>query len=109
MENIIKKLGIPQNFNKGDFLLQAGDIANGFFLIEKGLVRIYKMDEQAKEIEIGRIGPGGFLGEAIIFVQDTYPVYAQAVKKIDCLCFSKEQILTAISNNSEIAKFLFNF
>ena len=80
-------------------------MAKGFFLIEKGLVRIYKMDEQAKEIEIGRIGPGGFLGEAIVFAQETYPVYAQAVKNIECLYFEKEQVLAAISKNAEIAKF----
>ena len=77
-------------------------------MIEKGLVRIYKMDEQAKEIEIGRIGPGGFLGEAIVFAQDVYPVYAQAVKKTESLYFEKGKVNKAISSDPEIAKQIIN-
>ena len=66
MENIeatITDIGQRQKYSKGEWLFSVDDKAEGFFYLFKGEIRVYKMDEQGREIEIVRLGPGEFLGE----------------------------------------------
>jgi len=94
----LKKLGQLKRFQKGEMLFSAQDEANGFYYVESGEIRVYKMDELGKEAEVVRLGPGGFLGEAIVFVSSFFPVFAQAVTNADVLFFAKKKI------NLEMAK-----
>ena len=94
----LKKLGQLKRFKKREMLFSAQDEANGFYYVESGEIRVYKMDELGKEAEVVRLGPGGFLGEAIVFVSSLFPVFAQAVTNADVLFFAKKKI------NLEMAK-----
>ena len=96
--NSLKKLGQLKRFQKGEMLFSAQDESNGFYYVESGEIRVYKMDELGKEAEVVRLGPGGFLGEAIVFVSSLFPVFAQAVTNADVLFFAKKKI------NLEMAK-----
>ena len=50
------------------------------------------MDEQGREVEVVRLEPGDFLGEAILFVSSVFPFFAQAVKDSQVLFFDKNKI-----------------
>ncbi|MFC2159045.1 Crp/Fnr family transcriptional regulator, partial [Acidobacteriota bacterium] len=77
----------------------------GFYLVRTGEIRVFKMDEQGKEIEIVRLGPGDYLGEAIVFTSTVYPVYAQAVKDSEVVYFPKKDILDEIEKNPSVGRF----
>ena len=104
----LRKLGHLRPFQKGEMLFNAQDEANGFYHVEKGEVRVYKMDEQGREVEVVRLGPGDLLGEAIVFVSSVYPVFAQAVMNSDVLFFDKRKINQAMVKNPSIAKYFVN-
>lgn len=101
----IQNIGITQSFEKEAFLFQAQDPALGFYLVRKGEIRVYKMDEQGKEIEIVRLGPGDYFGEAIVFTSPIYPAYAQAVTDSEVIYFSKKDILDEIGKNPGVGQF----
>jgi len=101
----IKKLGRGQVFKKEDFLFNAGDAANGFYYVQAGEVRIFRMDDQGKEVEVVRLNPGDFFGEAIVFVSDKFPAFAQAVKNSEVLFFPKKIIFQQIDKDPSIARF----
>lgn len=101
----IKKLGRIQTFGKDEFLFNAADDANGFFYVQSGEVRIFRMDNQGKEVEVVRLNPGDFFGEAVVFVSDKFPAFAQAVKDTKTLFFSKKTIFQHIDNDPTIARF----
>ena len=101
----IQNIGITQSFEKEVFLFQAQDPALGFYLVRKGEIRVYKMDEQGKEIEIVRLGPGDYFGEAIVFTSPIYPAYAQAVTDSEVIYFSKKDILDEIGKNPGVGQF----
>lgn len=101
----IKNLGRVQNFKKGEFLFNAGDKVNGFYFIQTGEIRIFRMDDQGKEIEVVRLNPGDFLGEAVAFVSDKFPVFAQAVNNSEVLFFQKKTVFQQIDKNPSIARF----
>jgi CRP/FNR family transcriptional regulator len=106
MPDGLKKLGHIQRFQKGALLFSALDEADRFYFVQSGEIRVYKMDEQGKEVEVVRLGPGDFLGEAIVFASPVYPVFAQAVKDSDVLFFAKRKIKQEITKDPHIAMYL---
>ena len=101
----IKKLGRIQAFGKDEILFNAGDDANGFYYVQSGEVRIFRMDDQGKEVEVVRLNPGDFFGEAVVFVSDKFPAFAQAVLDTKTLFFSKKIIFRHIDRDPTIARF----
>lgn len=104
----LKQLGHPKTYQKDEMLFYAQDKAEGFYYVERGEIRVFKMDEQGKEIEVTRLGTGDFLGEAIVFVSPVFPFYAQAVKQAQVHFFKKGRILSAVDRDPKIAKFFLN-
>ncbi len=104
----LKQLGRAKTYQKDEMLFYVQDKAEGFYYVEAGEIRVFKMDEQGKEIEVTRLNPGDFLGEAIVFVSPAFPFYAQAVKQARVFFFEKEKILSAIDRDPKIAKFFLN-
>ena len=104
----LRKLGKLKRFQKGEILFSARDVADGFYYVESGEIRVYKMDEQGREAEVVRVGPGGFLGEAVVFVSPVFPVFAQAVKDSDALFFPKREIDQEMAKNPIIATYFVN-
>ncbi|UCE41626.1 MAG: Crp/Fnr family transcriptional regulator [Candidatus Aminicenantes bacterium] len=99
----LKKLGHRKHFQKGEMLFSVHDKAEGFYFVESGEIRVFKMDEQGREVEVVRLSSGDFLGEAIVFVSSVYPVFAQAVMDSDVLFFAKTRIHQEITQNPGIA------
>ncbi|MBU1076687.1 MAG: Crp/Fnr family transcriptional regulator, partial [Spirochaetes bacterium] len=79
------------------------DRANGFYYIKSGEISIFKMDQQGKEVQIDHLEQGNYLGEAILFGSDTFPVYAKVTKDTELLFFPKERVLNEINKNPKVA------
>jgi CRP/FNR family transcriptional regulator len=101
----LQSLGVVKHVPVGTLLFRANTPAQGFFYIEEGRIRLYKMDGQGREVDVGTMGAGDFLGEVILFATEKYPVYAQAETDTTVLFFSKETVRTAIRNQPVIAEF----
>ena len=105
LEDKIKKLGKPLDLKKGEFLFNAEDEARGFYYLLSGEIRVFRMDDQGRGVEVVRIGPGDFLGEAIVFVATRFPSYAQAVRDSELLFFAKDEFFRRLETDPSIAKF----
>ena len=105
LEQKIRELGQTKGYAKDDFLFHADDPAEGFYFLQSGEVRVFKMDEQGKELEVVRLNPGDFFGEAIVFIQDRYPSYAQAVKDSQVIYFEKGTFFRNLEKDPAIGKF----
>ena len=105
LEQKIRELGLSKAYAKDEFLFHADDPAEGFFYLRSGEVRVYKMDDQGKELEVVRLNPGDFFGEAIVFIQDRFPSYAQAVKNSQVIFFEKETFFRNLEKDAAIGKF----
>jgi CRP-like cAMP-binding protein len=90
---------------EGEILFTPQEEAPGFYSVLSGEIRVYKMDEQGREVEVVRLGPGGFLGEAIVFVSQVFTVFAQAVRDSHLLYFDKKEILKEMDSDPDLAKF----
>jgi CRP-like cAMP-binding protein len=108
VEQAIKDIGRAKKYLKNELLFSAQQKANGFYYVQSGEIRVYKMDEQGREVEVVRLEPGDFLGEAILFASSAFPFFAQAVKDSQVLFFDKEEIFKRIEKEPSIAKFFLN-
>lgn len=105
LENKIKKLGKHLDLTKDEFLFNADDEALGFYYLLSGEVRVFKMDEQGRELEVVRIGPGDFFGEALAFVSAKFPSFAQALRDSQILYFEKRDFFRNLEKDPSIAKY----
>jgi CRP/FNR family transcriptional regulator len=104
-EKIIAGLGRLKRYAQGSFLFQAEEKAAGFYYVETGEVRVFKMDEQGRELDVARLGPGEFLGEAIAFVSGRFPFYAQVVKDSEIAFFEIYSVFGRIESDPAMARF----
>ena len=107
-DRVVKNLGVTKKYQKGEVLFSAQGKADGFYYVESGEIRVYKMDENGREVEVVRLGPGDFLGEAIVFVSPVFPFFAQAVKDSKVLFFDKTTVLRAMEREPLVSKFFVN-
>lgn len=102
---LVSALGKSRIFPRSSVLFQEGEKAEAFYLVRKGTVRVYKMDEQGRELEVARLGPGDFLGEAVAFVGGMYPFFAQSLGDVEALRFEAEAVLREVDRNPRAARF----
>ncbi len=101
----ISGLGFLKKYGRGESLFQAGDRAEGFYRITSGEIRVYKISREGKEIEVVRLKPGDFFGEAIYFASGNFPAHARAVKDAEVLYFPGRLIAEAIGRDPSVASF----
>jgi CRP-like cAMP-binding protein len=97
-------LGTQKAYPKNSFLFLAREEARGFFYILKGEVRVFRMDDEGKELEIVRLRPGDFFGEAIAFLKAEFPAYARASQDTDVLFFETQTIFRKIAEEPSVAR-----
>jgi CRP-like cAMP-binding protein len=64
---------------RGEMLFQKGDAARGFFVILTGQIKLAFPSAQGNEKIVEVIGPRQSFGEAVMFMDRPYPVFAQAL------------------------------
>lgn len=108
MDEKIRRLGVRKKYRKNALIFSAGDEARGFFFLLSGEVRVYRMDEKGREVELVRLKPGDFFGEAIAFASGLFPAFARAVRDSETLFFEKDVVFRELGHNPALAKFFLN-
>jgi CRP-like cAMP-binding protein len=89
---------------KGSVLFQKGDPANGFYLVIYGQVKLAFPSPNGSEKVVEIIHPGQSFGEAVMFMEKPYPVYAQALADSLLLHVSKALVFEEIERNRSFAR-----
>ncbi|MBM3310569.1 MAG: Crp/Fnr family transcriptional regulator [Candidatus Aminicenantes bacterium] len=101
----ILALGASKRFSAGTTLFQAGDEAKKFYYLESGAVRVFKTDEQGRELDVAWIEPGDFLGEAVVFHEGRYPFSAEAGRDTAVRVFDKAEVWRGLDRSPAAARF----
>ena len=84
---------------RGDVLFQRGDSSNGFYVVVHGKIKLALTSPQGIEKVVELFGPGQSFGEAVMFMDRPYPVYAQALIDTLVLHISKNVIVGGIDSD----------
>lgn len=91
---------------KGEVLFRRGDVCKGFHAIVYGQVKLAFTSPQGSEKVVDVVGPGQSFGEALMFTDRPYPVFAQVLADSMLLFIAKETIDAEIARDPRIARLM---
>ncbi len=89
---------------KGDILFHKGDVCNGFHLVVYGQIKLGFTSPQGSEKVVEIIGQGQSFGEAIMFMEKPYIVFAQALTDSLLLHISKAAIFDELERDPKLCR-----
>lgn len=89
---------------RGEMLFQKGDPARGFYVVVVGRVKLAFPSEQGNEKVVDIIGPNQTFGEAVVFLDRPYPVFAEALSDSLLLHISSGAIFELLERDSSFAR-----
>ena len=87
-------------FDKGQSIVQCGDACTGFHVVVYGQVKLSFTSPQGVEKVVEIIRPGQSFGEALMFLDSPYIVFAQALADSMLLHVAKHAVLSELGPNS---------
>jgi len=92
------------DFPKGTSIFNRGDAAVGLYILLEGQLKLGVTSPQGAEKIISIITPGESFGEAILFLERQFPVYAQAILDSQVLLVPKSLIFSMLDNDHLFAR-----
>lgn len=101
--NEILSISEQRAYQRGEMIFSEGDDGNGFYIVETGKVKIYKLSFGGKEQILHIYGPGKPFGEVPVFTGRHFPANAQAVQKSRLIFFPRKAFVERITANPSLA------
>ncbi len=98
----LASIAIERKFGSSETLFFQNQPASGFYLIESGQIKIYRMSNDGREQVIHLFGRGEIFGEVPVFQGAAYPAFAQATKNSTVYYFSRDEFLKLGKRQPEI-------
>jgi CRP-like cAMP-binding protein len=93
-----------QHAARGDVLFHKGDPCEGFHMVVYGHVKLAFTSASGNEKVVELIGPGQSFGEALMFMEKPYVVYAQALADSLLLHIAKAVVFEEIEREPAFAR-----
>ncbi len=81
---------------KGELLVQKGDASKGFFVVVFGQIKLAFPSSQGNEKVVEILGPHQSFGEAVMFMDRPYPVFAEGLVFAERLGIAPAQFLELV-------------
>lgn len=102
LENIAA-VTVVKSLEKGDYLFHEGDLAHGFYIVQRGAVNVHRVTAAGKEQVIHVFRTGDSFAEIAVASATGYPADARALEPTQVLLVQKEGILELLKRQPELA------
>ncbi|HBT88587.1 MAG TPA: transcriptional regulator [Desulfobacter sp.] len=89
--------------NKGEIIFQEGDRGEGFYIVEEGQIKIFKISFEGKEQILHIYGPGHIFGEVPVFQGKNFPASAMALEPSTILFLPRQAFVQQIEKSPALA------
>nr|WP_315486737.1 Crp/Fnr family transcriptional regulator [uncultured Undibacterium sp.] len=100
----LKKEVVKLELEKGLSLFQKDDTADGCFILVYGLIKLAIPASNGSDKIVELIRPGQCFGEAMMFLEEPYPFYAEALEPSLLLRLPKDALLKLLDQSPAIAR-----
>lgn len=90
--------------SRGNTLFNRGDRAHGFYLLLEGQIKLGVVSPQGDEKIIGLVQNGESFGEAVLFLERSFPIYAQATLDSKLLLITRDVIFNILDNDVTVVR-----
>ena len=94
---------VDQAFSRGQIIFSEGDEGTGFYVVNSGRVKIFKLSSEGKEQILHIFGPGEPFGEVSLFAGQNFPANAEAMEKSRIFFFPRKAFAGLIKKTPSIA------
>jgi CRP-like cAMP-binding protein len=103
LEGLKKEVG-KMELDKGLSLFQKGDTAEACFILVYGLIKLAIPSTNGSDKILELIRPGQCFGEAMLFLEEPYPFYAEALEPSLLLRLPKNALFKLLEQSPTIAR-----
>lgn len=99
----VRAIATLRNVKKKDVLFSDGEEARGFYTLLSGKVKLYKISPEGKEQILHVVSAPGSFAEAALFLEGSYPAFAEALTDSQLLFFPKRDFIRLIERNPRLS------
>lgn len=99
----IGAIAIDRKYKRGASIFMESDQADGFYIVARGQVKIFKTSLEGKEQILHIYGPGNLFGEVPVFSGGRFPANAIALKKSHILFLPRKAFVKLISRHPSLS------
>ena len=92
------------DYKKKEMIYTEGQRPKAVYCVKSGKVKIYKSNEDGKELITGIYSAGDFFGYTYILEEISYKENAQVLEDAELMLIPKEDFITLISGDAQVAK-----
>jgi len=97
------ELAVARRAGAGQVLIREGQMADGFYVVLEGKVKIYKRSPEGRQEVLHVFGPGQAFAEAAMFAGEPFPAWAETVQASRLAYFPRDRIAEGLSENPALA------
>ena len=94
---------VPRCYQPGEMIFSEGDPCEGLYVVETGLIKIFKASASGREQVLTLEGPGGSVAELPVFDGGNYPASVSAEQASELLFIGKRDIRRLCLEHPEVA------
>jgi CRP-like cAMP-binding protein len=99
----IRAIAFLRQIEKKEVLFSDGEATKGFYVVLSGKVKLYKVSPEGKEQILHIVSAPDAFAEAALFLEGTYPAFAEAMTDSQLLYFPKRDFIQLIEKNPQLS------
>ena len=99
----IRTIALLKHVRKREILFSDGEEAKGFYALLSGKVKLYKISPEGKEQILHVVSAPDAFAEAALFLEGSYPAFAEALSDSQLLFFPKRDFIHLIEKNPQLS------
>jgi CRP/FNR family transcriptional regulator len=92
-----------RRLERGQLLFSQGDLAQAFFVLARGRMRVYKLAASGREQTLVTPMPGTSFAEAALFADKRYPAYCSALDDSEIVVIDKGKFLKFVESHPQVS------
>lgn len=84
-------------------IFHEGDKANGFYMVEKGKIKVFKLSFEGKEQILHIYGPGHSFGEVPVYAGKNFPASSMALEASVILFLPRDKFVDLIAQSPDLS------
>jgi len=103
LKNYFCDYGVTKKMKKGEIIYKEGESSNNIYLVYKGKVKSFKIDEFGKELILNIYNDDDFMGLSGIIDNSFYYESIMAMENVEVLSISKNKIQSLLQKNFKLS------
>jgi len=99
----IRTIASLRQIERKEVLFSEGEETKGFYVILSGKVKLFKVSPEGKEQILHIVSAPDAFAEAALFLEGTYPAFAEAMTDCQLLYFPKRNFIQLIEKNPQLS------